>query len=81
MAFGIALSGLNAAQSDLNVTANNIANSATTLCRPARPYSATFSGCFAMPRSAAASARRQWYGAARTGVSADRLSRNRPGGD
>ena len=29
MAFGIALSGLNAAQSDLNVTANNIANSAT----------------------------------------------------
>jgi flagellar hook protein FlgE len=30
MAFGIALSGLNAAQSDLNVTANNIANSNTT---------------------------------------------------
>jgi flagellar hook protein FlgE len=30
MAFGIALSGLDAAQSDLNVTANNIANSATT---------------------------------------------------
>jgi flagellar hook protein FlgE len=28
--FGIALSGLDAAQSDLNVTANNIANSATT---------------------------------------------------
>jgi flagellar hook protein FlgE len=30
MSFGIALSGINAAQSDLNVTANNIANSATT---------------------------------------------------
>lgn len=30
MSFGIALSGLNAAQTDLNVTANNIANSATT---------------------------------------------------
>jgi flagellar hook protein FlgE len=30
MSFGIALSGLNAAQNDLNVTANNIANSATT---------------------------------------------------
>jgi len=30
MAFGIALSGLDAASSDLNVTANNIANSATT---------------------------------------------------
>src|ERR1700690_35078 len=30
MSFGIALSGLNAAQSDLNVTANNIANSETT---------------------------------------------------
>jgi flagellar hook protein FlgE len=30
MAFGIALSGINAAQSDLNVTANNIANSNTT---------------------------------------------------
>lgn len=30
MSFGIALSGLDAAQSDLNVTANNIANSATT---------------------------------------------------
>jgi flagellar hook protein FlgE len=30
MAFGIALSGIDAAQSDLNVTANNIANSATT---------------------------------------------------
>jgi flagellar hook protein FlgE len=29
MSFGIALSGLDAAQSDLNVTANNIANSAT----------------------------------------------------
>ena len=29
MSFGIALSGLNAAQTDLNVTANNIANSAT----------------------------------------------------
>jgi flagellar hook protein FlgE len=30
MSFGIALSGLDAAQSSLNVTANNIANSATT---------------------------------------------------
>src|SRR6185437_8005772 len=30
MSFGITLSGLNAAQSNLNVTANNIANSATT---------------------------------------------------
>lgn len=30
MSFGIALSGLNAAQSDLNVVANNIANSQTT---------------------------------------------------
>ena len=30
MSFGIALSGLDAAQSNLNVTANNIANSATT---------------------------------------------------
>jgi flagellar hook protein FlgE len=30
MSFGIALSGLHAAQTDLNVTANNIANSATT---------------------------------------------------
>jgi flagellar hook protein FlgE len=30
MTFGIALSGLDAAQSDLNVTANNIANSQTT---------------------------------------------------
>jgi flagellar hook protein FlgE len=30
MSFGIALSGLDAAQSDLNVTANNIANSQTT---------------------------------------------------
>jgi flagellar hook protein FlgE len=30
MTFGIALSGLNAAQNDLNVTANNIANSQTT---------------------------------------------------
>jgi flagellar hook protein FlgE len=30
MSFGIALSGLDAAQSDLNVTANNIANAATT---------------------------------------------------
>jgi len=29
MSFGIALSGLNAAQTDLNVTANNIANTAT----------------------------------------------------
>ena len=29
MSFGIALSGINAAQSDLNVTANNVANSAT----------------------------------------------------
>jgi len=30
MSFGIALSGIDAAQSDLNVTSNNIANSATT---------------------------------------------------
>src|SRR5580692_6009157 len=30
MPFGIALSGLDAAQSDLNVTANNVANSQTT---------------------------------------------------
>ena len=30
MAFGIALSGIDAAQSNLNVTANNVANSATT---------------------------------------------------
>ena len=29
MPFRIALSGLNAAQSDLNVTANNVANTAT----------------------------------------------------
>ena len=30
MAFGIALSGLSASQTDLDVTANNIANSETT---------------------------------------------------
>src|SRR5258706_11521685 len=30
MSFGIALSGIHAAQSDLNVTANNIANADTT---------------------------------------------------
>ncbi len=30
MAFGIALSGISSAQTDLDVTANNIANSETT---------------------------------------------------
>src|SRR5579863_9211169 len=37
MSFGIALSGLDAAQSDLNVTANNIANSATTGFKSSNP--------------------------------------------
>jgi len=37
MSFGIALSGLDAAQSDLNITANNIANSATTGFKSSAP--------------------------------------------
>jgi flagellar hook protein FlgE len=37
MSFGIALSGLDAAQSSLNVTANNIANSATTGFKSSTP--------------------------------------------
>lgn len=45
MSFGIALSGLNAAQQDLNVTANNIANSATTGFKQSR---AEFSDMFAV---------------------------------
>lgn len=45
MSFGIALSGLNAAQTDLNVTANNIANSATTGFKQSR---AEFSEMFAV---------------------------------
>ena len=36
MSFGIALSGINAAQSDLSVTANNVANSQTTGFKQAR---------------------------------------------
>ena len=39
MSFGIALSGLNAAQTDLNVTANNIANSATNGFKQSRSES------------------------------------------
>ncbi|MGH8175207.1 MAG: flagellar hook protein FlgE [Steroidobacter sp.] len=45
MSFGIALSGLNAAQTDLNVTANNIANSATTGFKQSR---SEFSELFAV---------------------------------
>ncbi len=45
MSFGIALSGLNAAQQDLNVTANNIANSATTGFKQSR---AEFADMFAV---------------------------------
>ncbi len=45
MPFRIALSGLNAAQSDLNVTANNVANSATTGYKGSR---AEFSDLFAV---------------------------------
>ncbi|PZN33822.1 MAG: flagellar hook protein FlgE [Proteobacteria bacterium] len=45
MSFGIALSGLNAAQTDLNVTANNIANSATTGFKQSR---AEFAEIFAV---------------------------------
>ena len=45
MAFGIALSGINAAQSDLNVTANNIANSNTTGFKQSR---SEFSELFAI---------------------------------
>ena len=45
MSFGIALSGLNAAQQDLNVTANNIANSSTTGFKQSR---AEFSDMFAV---------------------------------
>lgn len=37
MSFGIALSGLDAAQSDLNITANNIANSATVGFKSSAP--------------------------------------------
>ena len=37
MSFGIALSGLDAAQSDLNVTANNIANASTTGFKSSNP--------------------------------------------
>ena len=45
MSFGIALSGINAAQSDLNVTANNIANSNTTGFKQSR---SEFSELFAI---------------------------------
>ena len=45
MSFGIALSGINAAQSDLNVTANNIANSNTTGFKQSR---SEFSELFAV---------------------------------
>jgi flagellar hook protein FlgE len=45
MAFGIALSGLNAAQTDLNVTANNIANSNTNGFKQSR---AEFAEIFAV---------------------------------
>lgn len=45
MSFGIALSGLNAAQTDLNVTANNIANSSTTGFKQSR---AEFAELFAV---------------------------------
>ena len=45
MSFGIALSGLNAAQTDLNVTANNIANSATDRLQESR---AEFAELFAV---------------------------------
>lgn len=49
MSFGIALSGLAAAQTDLNVTANNISNSATTGFKQSRTefselYSASLQG-------------------------------------
>ncbi|HWW20393.1 MAG TPA: flagellar hook-basal body complex protein, partial [Steroidobacteraceae bacterium] len=49
MPFGIALSGLDAAQSDLNVTANNIANSQTTGFKSSN---ANFSELFANSSSA-----------------------------
>src|SRR5580658_8612456 len=49
MSFGIALSGLDAAQSDLNVTANNIANSQTTGFKSSN---ANFSELFASSSSA-----------------------------
>jgi flagellar hook protein FlgE len=49
MSFGIALSGLDAAQSDLNVTANNIANSQTTGFKSS---SANFAELFASSSSA-----------------------------
>lgn len=45
MSFGIALSGLNAAQTELNVTANNVANSATTGFKQSR---AEFAELFAV---------------------------------
>ena len=45
MSFGIALSGLNAAQTELNVTANNIANSASTGFKQSR---SEFSELFAV---------------------------------
>jgi flagellar hook protein FlgE len=45
MSFGIALSGLNAAQQDLNVTANNIANSSTNGFKQSR---AEFAELFAV---------------------------------
>ena len=49
MSFRIALSGLNAAQSDLDVTGNNIANSATTGFKQSRSefadvYAVAFGG-------------------------------------
>jgi flagellar hook protein FlgE len=50
MPFGIALSGLDAAQSDLNVTANNIANSQTTGFKSSN---ANFAELFATSNSAA----------------------------
>ncbi|MGB8694031.1 MAG: flagellar hook-basal body complex protein, partial [Steroidobacteraceae bacterium] len=45
MSFGIALSGISAAQADLNVTANNIANSSTTGFKQSR---SEFSELFAV---------------------------------
>ena len=49
MPFRIALSGLNAAQSDLNVTANNIANTSTNGFKGSRTE---FADLFAVSRRA-----------------------------